>query len=504
VLGGLRAADFRLTERWSEIPAFAGLVSRVGLARLTANPDVLRVDLDVGGGADDLQSLPLVRGDTAHSLGFMGAGATVAVLDSGVETSDPDLSGKVVSEHCFCANPDGSGCCPGQTLEAAGSGSAADDNGHGTNVAGVIASAGSVAPRGVAPSSRIVAVKVLAADGSFTGTSQVISGLNWVLANHPEVKVVNMSLGTIALFDDTCDSATAYTLAFASAINIFRSRGGLVFVASGNNASKASMSAPACIAGAVSVGAVYDDNVGGQTFPSANCTDAVTLADQVTCFSNSSPALDLLAPGALITSTALGAGLSTYAGTSQACPHAAGAAAVLFAAAPPGTSADTVENALKSSGKSVTDGANERVTPRVNVDAALEKLALKVPPATPPSPPLPVPPAVGVDRRPQIEVRPARIDFSRVRMLRASVRELVIRNVGDLALQVQAPSRLGRPFSFATHRGPLTVPRGGTVRLKLVFRPRSPKRFAATLVLSSDDAAHPRVAVPLTGVGIRR
>jgi subtilisin family serine protease len=515
VLRSLRAADFRLTERWSEIPAVAGFVSRSGLPRLTANPDVLRVDLDVGGRADDAQSLRLVHGDSAHSKGFLGSGVTVAVIDSGVQSSHPDLVGRVVDEHCFCANPDGGGCCQAEATDAGGPGSANDDNGHGTNVAGIISSAGTLAPKGVAPAANIVAVKVLASDGSFASTAQVISGLNWVMENHPEVRVVNMSLGTTALFSDSCDSATAYTLAFASAINTFRSRGGLVFVSSGNAAAKNAMSAPACLDGAVAVGAVYDSDVGGVSFPTANCADETTVADQVTCFSNSSPALDLLAPGAMITSTGLDGGLSTYAGTSQACPHAAGAAAVLFAASPT-LSGAAIEGALKSSGQSVVDVANGRVTPRVDVAAALEGLGATSP-ASPPSsgtssppaillppPPLAIPPAAGLDRRPRIEVAPARLDFSRVRARSFATREVTIRNVGDHALRVDPPARLKQPFSFAKYPGSLSVPRGGWVRVKLVFRPSSAGRFAATVLIRSDDSTRPQVAVRLTGVGTRR
>ena len=507
VLRTLRTADFRLIARWGEIPAFSGLVSRSGLPRLTANADVLRVDLDVGGRADDAQSLKLVHGDSAHSRGFLGSGATVAVIDSGVQSGHPDLLGRVVDEHCFCANPDGSGCCRAEATEAAGSGSANDENGHGTNVAGIISSAGNVAPKGLAPAANIVAVKVLASDGSFTSTAQVISGLNWVMENHPEVRVVNMSLGTTTLFPDTCDSATAYTLAFASAINTFRSRGGLVFVSSGNAAAKTAMSAPACVDGAVAVGAVYDSDIGGVSFPTANCTDETTLADQVTCFSNSSPALDLLAPGAMITSTGLGGGLSTYAGTSQACPHAAAAAAVLFAASPT-FSGPAIEGALKSSGRSITDVANGRVAPRVDVAAALEAMGVAPPIAAPPSsppPPAPTPPPpVAVDRHPRIEVAPARLNFAQVRRRSTAVREVTIRNVGDSALQVHAPARLKQPFSFVKYPGSVSVPPGGSVRVKLTFRPSTPGRFVATLLIRSDDSRRPQVAVQLTGLGTRR
>jgi subtilisin family serine protease len=517
VLRGLGRRDFRLTASWSEIPAFAGWVTRAGLARLTADPDVLKVDLDVGGRIADAQSLPLIKGDAAHGQGFLGSGATVAVIDSGVDAANPDLVGRVVDEHCFCTNANGTGCCQGEASEAAGAGSAQDDNGHGTNVGGIIASAGATAPEGVAPAAKLVAVKVVNAQGSFGSTSELVSALNWVMGNHPEVKVVNMSLGTTAVFSASCDSATAWTLALASAINTFRSRGGLVFVASGNAAAKSAMSAPACVASAVAVGAVYDANLGGLSYP--DCVEAATTADQVTCFSNSSPALDLLAPGALITSTGLGGTLSTMAGTSQACPHAAGAAAVLFAASAT-ASADLVEQTLKLSGKSLTDVANGRVTPRIDLLAALDALDVDPPPPLPPPfgngtpptpvstfpppPPLPPPAATGSGRRPQIDVAPARLRFARIRARGSATGIVTIRNVGDLALRVDALLRLAAPFSFANYSGSFTVPRGGSARVRVVFHPRAAGRFQTTLVVRSNDPRRAEVSIQLAGAASRR
>ena len=95
------------------------------------------------------------------------------------------------------------------------------------------------------------------------------------------------------------------------------------------------------------------------------CSDAVTAADQVTCFSNSASFLSLLAPGALI--TAAGA---TYAGTSQAAPHVSGAVAVLRAAYPSESLATTL-NRLSTRGVNITDPRNSLVKPRIDLLAAL-------------------------------------------------------------------------------------------------------------------------------------
>jgi subtilisin family serine protease len=116
------------------------------------------------------------------------------------------------------------------------------------------------------------------------------------------------------------------------------------------------------------VGAVYDGNVGTVTF---GCTDATTDRDQVACFSNSSSAVDILAPGAAITSTGVGGGGVTYMGTSQACPHAAAAAALLLEVKP-GLTPDQIETALKNTGNVLTDGRNGLSMPRIDVSAALD------------------------------------------------------------------------------------------------------------------------------------
>jgi subtilisin family serine protease len=121
---------------------------------------------------------------------------------------------------------------------------------------------------------------------------------------------------------------------------------------------------PACIASAVAVGAVYDGNIGGVSF---GCVDGSTSSDQVTCFSNSSTAVDLVAPGAAITSTGLGGGSVTFLGTSQAAPHVAGALALLISA---GQSAAGAEAALKATGVGVTDSKSGLSFPRIDVGSA--------------------------------------------------------------------------------------------------------------------------------------
>src|SRR5205085_1311102 len=98
-----------------------------------AHADVLRVDLDRPVHATLAESGALIHASDVHDQGVTGAGVTVAVIDSGVDVNHPDLSDHIAGQACFC-----SGCCP------AGAGAAPDDNGHGTNVAGIVAGAGRV------------------------------------------------------------------------------------------------------------------------------------------------------------------------------------------------------------------------------------------------------------------------------------------------------------------------------------------------------------------------
>src|SRR5207249_4661249 len=240
-----------------------------------------------------------------------------------------------------------------------GPGAAQDDLGHGTNVTGIITSKGTVAPIGVAPNVKIAAYKALNSQ-DFGLFSDWTAALSDIIANHPNIKLVNMSLQSGDNLRGPCDS---YQPATTSAINTLRAAGTLTFVASGNHEQKHGMTYPACIPSAVSVGAVWDANLGGQSF--LGCTDSVTNADRVTCFSNSDSTLDLLGPGAYITSTGLGGGLSTYGGTSQASPHAVGVAALLMEASSSLTP-DQIEFRMKVTGKGITDPSNGRITPRTD------------------------------------------------------------------------------------------------------------------------------------------
>jgi subtilisin family serine protease len=345
--------------RLRTVPVVIGDVDEASIERLRDDPDVLAVDADVSGRGGDAESLELIHADAAQRAGYFGSGVTVAVIDSGYNPASVDLAGAVVDEQCFCRNSDGTGCCPNKQTSQSGSGAALDENGHGTNVTGIIASRGIAAPVGVAPGVKVVEVRVLDAGNRFSGIGQVLQALDWIATQHPEVRAVNMSLYTTQLFAGHCDQYASWTQALSQLIGTMRANGTAVFACAGNDSSSSTMGAPACVDPVIAVGAVYDRSAGP--------------ADTVAPFSDSDEALDLFAPGVSVSSTGLDRPASTYTGTSQATPHGTGAAAVLFAMRP-GLSVDEMESVLKSTGRPIVDARNGVTTPRIDLFAAVEAL----------------------------------------------------------------------------------------------------------------------------------
>jgi len=309
-------SGFKLRRQFKSINAIAATITAQQLYNLIEDSAVQAVGLDVGGGGGLAEAIPQISVDQVRqSYGLTGAGIEVAVLDTGIDSDHPDLQTLVLSQACFADS------CPN------GSDNAEDDNGHGTHVTGIIASQGNSAEVGGAPGVGIHAIKVLDSNNSYSSASIVLAGLDHIINQLPTVDIVNMSLGTNALFNTDCDTQYAYTSAFSTAINTLRDRGTLSFVASMNNASEDSIAAPACIANAIAVGAVWDTDPRSYY---GSCTEVNPTVDEMACFSNSSVSLDLLAPGSPIRSSRNGGGTTTYSGTSMATPMAAACAALIM------------------------------------------------------------------------------------------------------------------------------------------------------------------------------
>ena len=285
-------------------------------------------------GIDTISSTPY-KGNRIN-----GSGNSVCVIDTGVDRDHPALQGKVVAEKCFCY-PD---CCPnGKDIDD----DASDDNGHGTHVAGVIAS-GDNSERGLSQDASIVAVKTLDANGTGDFIDTILA-IEWCsnITNRDayNISIISMSLGE-GIYEGSCDGANTYGLANAS--NAAAESGIFVVAATGNDASEAGIATPACASKVFSVGATYDRDIPKQNY--STCSDSDPTTDSLTCFTNidtsesDHPAPDLLAPGAAITSpvpvdTCTGSpdlshcdpsGFNTLAGTSMATPHVAAAASMFI------------------------------------------------------------------------------------------------------------------------------------------------------------------------------
>lgn len=371
VLAALPAGDFTLRHRFHRVAALALEAGPETVKALRADPLVLRVDLDVGGEGHMHQSAPLARVSNVRDLGWIGEGVKVGILDSGIRSSHFDLAGNLVGEHCFCSSATpGTGCCPNGQDEQAGAGSAADGAGHGTNVAGIITGTGSHAPTGGAPGTKVVMVRMLDDYNSFYTSYDIAAGLDWLAANHPDLRVVNMSVGTSALFTNVCDTSAAWATAVYQAAQALALNGTVLTASAGNQGSATQISMPACLSNVLAIGAVWDAALGSQTM--LGCTDGSVTPDLPTCFSNSGNNIALYAPGAYVTSTGHSSdtGIATWGGTSQAAPLTAACVADLMQMHPGATPAE-IEAALAATPVQVVDPKNGRSFPRLDCHAAM-------------------------------------------------------------------------------------------------------------------------------------
>ena len=187
-----------------------------------------------------------------------------------------------------------------------------------------------------------------------------------------------MSLGTYDRFESFCDDQYVYTRAFANVINTLRERGTLSFVASMNNASSNSISAPACIANAISVGAVWDTDPYSYN---GECFESNPTPDHMACFSNSSIALDILAPGSPIRAARMNGGSVNYSGTSMATPMGVGCAALLMERSN-NLTANQIESLLKNSTEVYRSDPLGREFPRIDCRASIEAIPNPAEPLT--------------------------------------------------------------------------------------------------------------------------
>lgn len=357
VFSKLLEGEHELIKNYSHLPmSFVRIKTLSGLSQLLSQIEVLRGYPEEKYRHFLNSSLPFINQPQVAATGKTGSGTTVAVLDTGLNYNHSHFGNCTSSAPGFCSDtnppPAPQGCKVVCVRDFTPSNDGfLDDNGHGTNVSGIVV--------GVAPDTRIAALDVFRTDG-FAYSSDIIAAINWSIANKATYNIVaiNMSLGGGGS-TTPCSSDI-----FATPISNARSAGILSSIASGNEMFTNKISSPACVPAAVSVGAVYDGNIGGIYY--STCTDTTTAPDKVTCFSNSANFLTMLAPGANITA----AGFTMF-GTSQAAPHIAGAIAVLKGQnAFPSHTSDQIVNRMTSSGVLVTDSKNNITKPRIDLLAA--------------------------------------------------------------------------------------------------------------------------------------
>ncbi|HXG22241.1 MAG TPA: S8 family serine peptidase [Methylomirabilota bacterium] len=268
-------------------------------------------------GAGHQWHLTVIR-KTAALPALSATPPTVAVIDTGVDYTHSDLSGKVLLGRNTVAN----------TFDPF------DDNGHGTHVAGLIAAkaANSIDGEGICPNCKILAVKVLGADG-FGSFFDIATGMHYAhtVVTNPVTKVLNMSLGGPS------------SALIATEVDHIKAAGKVLVAAAGNDNTTSTTSA----------------------FPGADPDTAFRVMateenDCRTFFSNFSPSAaptqyNIAAPGFHIYSTTPNEGFESFDGTSMASPIVAGAAALVWGQLPTLTRDQLVARVVNT-GKAINCG----------------------------------------------------------------------------------------------------------------------------------------------------
>lgn len=284
----------------------------------------------------------------AWARSFDGTGVKIAVVDSGIDATHPDLAGRVVAERNFSAAPD-----------------ARDRLGHGTHVASTAAGTGAKDSRfkGVAPGAQLISAKVLDDRGS-GDDSGIIAGVDWAVAQGADI--INMSLG---------GTDTPGIDPMEAQINKLSAEKGVLFaVSAGNNGpGRGTVGSPGSADAALTVGAV-DDNDAIADFSAVG----PRTGDQAV-----KP--DITAPGVAITAAAAAGtegqdppGYATHDGTSMASPHVAGAAAILKQKNPTWTGAQ-IKAVLTGSAKGGAHSVFQQGAGRLAVDKAIDQTVVSEP-----------------------------------------------------------------------------------------------------------------------------
>lgn len=401
IVESLDPAQVKVTNTFSYSFGFAATVTAEGLQGLLLRPEVISVSENRQLQPHLAQGIPLMKATVPRSV-YNGSGISVAIVDSGIDTSHPRLgnggspifNSKVIGGY----DTGDSDADPRPNLTTGDS--------HGTSCAGIVA--GDLGTSGdyiggVAPGAKLYALKISTGDTGSADEAAMIVAWEWVITHqnddpsHP-ILIVNTSFGG-GRYLSTCDSASpATTQAAANGV----AAGITHFVSSGNDGYCNATAWPACISYVNSVGAVYDasfdtykpcisaDSCAPTKTATSQCTGWYatdsSAADLVTSYSNSASFLTLFAPSNVAYTTDIsGAGgytpddyTTSFGGTSAAAPYASGAAAVLQHAAKVKTgsylSPAMVKSLLTSTGHTLTDPKVAISKPRIDLSAAIAKI----------------------------------------------------------------------------------------------------------------------------------
>jgi subtilisin family serine protease len=396
VISRMDFSKLRITNRFVFIFGLAAEVTLKGLNELSEIDEVVSIEKDEILEAHLAQGIPLINASSVRST-YDGAGVAIAICDTGIDYTHPKLGGGEFPNNKVIGGYD-TGDEDNDPM---------DYHGHGTACAGIAAGdIGTIGSYigGVAPNAKLYALKISSGDSEWAYASAMIEAWEWCVTHqnddpsHP-ILVISTSFGG-GQYLSTCNSASpAMTDAAANVI----AAGMSLFASSGNDGYCEAINWPACISDVVSVGAVYDANLGtlypcissdscATKYQTGGCetgyyaTDS-TAADIVPSYSNTALFLDLLAPSNQTYTTDItgpsgyssGYYYSAFGGTSAACPYAASAAACLQSAAQARTGAfltpAEVRSRLTNTGDWITDGKVAITTPRVNLAAAVGTLA---------------------------------------------------------------------------------------------------------------------------------
>jgi serine protease AprX len=359
-------AEATVTQTFNLIPATALHIRPSAIETLSRAESVEYIwpDLPVHTCLD--VSVPLIRVPMVWDAGLRGSGIKIGIVDTGIDPNHPDFEGRIAGMTSFVG------------------GDGADDNGHGSHVAGIAAGSGAASDgkyRGVASEATLYAAKVLDARGGGS-MSGVMAGIEWAV--NQGVHVINLSLGS----DGACDGTDALSTMCDQAV---QQHGIVVCAAAGNAGPSAStVGSPGCARWVITVGAV-DDNDAIANFSSRGPTSDGRVKPDVVF-----PGVGIVAAQA--SGTALGRVVATgyveLSGTSMATPHAAGSVALLLQAKPAMTPNQT-KWALLTTAVNLQQSPNAQGSGRADVFAAYQKIT------TQPLPNLPDPPVPGQPGVPQ-------------------------------------------------------------------------------------------------------